>query len=120
MTIPTDAVVFAEVMDPADLMEYEANMTDLLDNASAITSFTIALLPDAILAGVQIKSGAAYDPGLVLVNKAIDFWLEVQVADRENVAYTAGIRVGVVITINTNHVPARRRQRTFVVNVRQR
>lgn len=120
MSIPQDAVVFEEVMDPEDLMEYEADMTPLLDEGTEITSFTIALLPDAVLAGVGIKTGGAYTAGLILANKGILFWLEVNEADREDPAFDAGFKVGVVVTVNTNHVPPRRRQRTFVVNMRQR
>ena len=57
MPIPSDAATWLDAMDPADLIDYEANMEPLLETAESINTFTVALMPEAVLLGVQIATG---------------------------------------------------------------
>lgn len=121
MAIPVDAVSIAEPMDPTDLIKYEADMGGYLDEGQSIASYTLALLPDAALVGVSIVETGGRVPVLVEEDRVIQFWLEVDPADREDVAFSgSGMKIGIVVTIETSAVPSERRQRTFVVTGRQR
>ena len=130
MPIPSDAATWLDAMDPADLIDYEANMEPLLETAESINTFTVALMPEAVLLGVEIATGLVdggnRDPAKVTgtggaVDKRIKIWMNVLPANREDPIFDGvGVDVGVVFTITTNSAPPRRRQRTYKLTVRQR
>mgnify|MGYP001005653503 CR=1 FL=1 len=121
MALPTDAVAIAEPMDPTDLLPWEADMSSYLEDGQEIASYTLALYPDAALLGLSILSAAPRAPVLLEDDSVIQFWLEVDPGHREDPAFSsAGLVAGILVTIETNSVPLKRRQRTFAVTVRQR
>lgn len=108
-------------MDPKDLLDYEADLAPYLPDGQTIAAYTLALYPDATLAGVSIRDDGAYVPTLIDASTAIHFWLEVAPGNQEDAAFdSTGLTVAIAVTIETNSVPLRRRQRTWTVNVRQR
>jgi hypothetical protein len=108
-------------MDPTDQVDYLARFdgpAPVLEADETIASYTVELMPEAAGAGLIVSQGGGRDPALV-DGKAISLWFEVDVAKRESGIFAKGIAAGVVFTIITTAIPARRRQRTFVLTVAQ-
>lgn len=123
MPVPTLATKFDQTMDPTDLVDFEIDVTGrILEVGELASSYTLTLLAEAVALGLKIAVGvadlgnAAYAPQLVTGNK-IQFWLYVESANRTDVAYTAGVTLGMELTVNTDNTPPRRRQRSFSVEV---
>lgn len=111
-------------LDPSEVLDFEmdfAGGTDpVLEAGETIASFTLALTAEAALYGLQIKSGGGYDPALSGGDTLIIVWLDVDPLEAGNAAFDEdGIKLGVVATIVTDSTPARTRQRTFNVTVKQ-
>jgi hypothetical protein len=123
MPVPALATKFEQTMDPTDLVDFEIDVTGrILEVGELASSYTLTLLAEAVALGLKVAEGvadlgnAAYAPQLVTGNK-IQFWLYVEAANRNDAAYTAGVTLGMELTVNTNNTPPRRRQRSFSVEV---
>jgi len=123
MSIPPLASVWEQPMDPKDLIDYIANFAGpipLLEANETIASFTVALMPEAVLLGILINQDPNRVPAVVQGGKGIQLWFEVNVPDREAEDFSgAGADVGVAFTIITTSNPSRRRERTFKLTVAQ-
>jgi hypothetical protein len=120
VAIPAKAVAFDSSADPYDLVEWVAEAAGkILETGESIAAFTLNLHSDAIALGVSIKNTGAYAPGLVDANKSIQFWLEVDPSFRDDPAFDLGLKVAIIVSIDTDSVPARRRQRTWVATLEQ-
>jgi len=110
-------------LDPSEILDFEMNFADadapLLEPGETISTFSLALTPEAAAYGLQIKSGGGYDAALSGGNTRISLWLQVQLAYQSDPDFVDGVSVGVEATIVTDSVPSRTRQRTFIVEVIQ-
>jgi hypothetical protein len=127
MTIPASAFVFPQMMDPSDLVDFEADMDGddgMLESNELIENFTLTLLPEAVALGLTIVNEVRGDDTYVLENiggTAIRVWLEIDPALRTNAAFLGGgVQLPMELTVWTTSTPSRRRQRTLVVGVNQR
>lgn len=120
MAIPALAKKFDVFMDPGELLEYQADLAgNILEAGEQISGApTLTMGAEGTVLGLGIKTGGGYDAAVV-GGTSVKFWLEVTLAERENAAWFDGVDVGIKITVNTNSVPARRRERTVVVRVQQ-
>jgi len=121
MPIPPKAFILAE-MDPAELLDYKFRLkqpgTKLLEDNEAVDTFTLALYPEAIALGLEIKSGGGYDESTDGDN--ITVWFEIDELFWDDVAYDGdGAGLAMELTLVTDNVPPRRRQRTLVLQVVQ-
>lgn len=110
-------------LDPSEVLDFEmdfAGGTDsVLEAGETIASFSLALTAEAALYGLRIKTGGGYTAALSAGNTAIIIWLDVDPLEAGNAAFDEGIKLGVMATIVTDSSPARTRQRTFNVTVKQ-
>ncbi len=122
MAIPTTAFKFSVIMDPAEKLDYQIRLKDagkeILEPNESIDTYTLTLYPEATALGLSILTLGDYAPFHDGTN--ITIWLEVAEAFRLNAAYDGGgVAFGMELTVNTNNVPARRRQRTLTIGVSQ-
>lgn len=122
MPNPPNAKAFAQPMDPSDIRDYEVvlsqgtDVTSFLDPAEGVASFTVALSAEAVAAGLTIKTEGGYATSIT--DTTIRFWLEVDAGSQGSTAFDGnGLALGIVITVTTNSTPARKKQRTVIVNV---
>lgn len=121
---PASAVTFAGFLDPNEEMDFILNCSSILEVGEEIASYTLTLLSEAVALGVTIMSGSGRDDALITGssefddNTAVKLWLEIDDAYKTNAAFNdPGTSLGMEITIVTNSVPARTRQRTALVKV---
>jgi len=126
MAIPPNALSIKQPMDPADVLDFAIVLTQgppdaatppfLLDGES-VASFTLALTPEAIAAGLQIKTGDGY-PAPVLAGLDVFFWLAVDPAMQGLPIFAgAGVPLAIELTATTDATPPRVKQRTLTVTV---
>jgi len=117
------AISWEGEMDPSEVLDFEMDWASgaepVLLSGEEIASFSLALTASAAAHGLQIKSGGAYDPVRSVGNTTLLLWLQVDPAEVNNTAFIEGIALGVEATIVTNSSPARTRQRTWEVTVKQ-
>jgi len=117
------AIAIEAEMDPSEILDFDLDFASaakpVLEAGETIASFTLATTAEAAAHGLQIKSGSPYDPALTSANTVIRAWLQVNPAEVNNAAFVDGIALGIEATIITNASPARTRQRTFEVTVKQ-
>lgn len=110
-------------LDPAETLDYRMNFQGeddpVLDVGEEISSFSLAVTPEAALLGLQIRADGLYAPALDETSTKIVLWLEVDEDEQDNAAFTDGVTLGVIGTIVTSSTPARTRERTFNVTVKQ-
>lgn len=112
-----------ENLDPAEriefVMEFASGVAPVLGVGETISSYSLAVTAEAAALGLTIETGAPYAASLEPNGTDIKLWLSVSAPFQDNAAFTPGIQLGVVATINTSSTPSRRRQRTFLVTVKQ-
>lgn len=121
MPIPTTAPIFPESMDPTDVVDFYISVTEGNDGQSilmpneGIASYTLGLSPEAALAGLQLLTDARKP---VREGKNISLWLSVDPAKRALPVFDGtGLLLGIELTIVTDAIPSRTKQRTFGVRV---
>lgn len=128
MALPPNASIWTQPMDPTDLVEFIADFGNAASGSSgavlaegeAIDTYTVTMSAEGAALGVTISEEAGYETTLVESDKAIRIWIYVDEADREDPAFAgAGLQLGVTFTINTNSVPPRRKQKTYILEVAQ-
>ena len=116
MAIPSKATVFKQQMDPADRVEWQIDADAvLLEAGETIDTYTLVLDSAAVALGISISTATGYEAAVVNAGLSIRFWLEV--LDPTQVAFDSVVQAALTLTINTSSTPARRRQRTFVVEI---
>lgn len=110
-------------MDPADLVDFTAEFASgddpVLEPGESIAAFDVRLSDEAAAAGLMIADDVDRAPRRINANQDILLWLKVDPAEQGNERFTDGVKVGVVFTITTSSDPARIRERTFLVTVKQ-
>jgi hypothetical protein len=123
MPTPPTAVEWLDPMDPSEEMDWIADLSPMLEDGEAVEplSYTVALSPEAIDAGLLMMSGSGRDQHLLDDGRAILFWLNVEAGSQADPIFDgAGTRFPIEFTFTTNSVPSRKRQRTYVLRVAQR
>lgn len=113
MAIPKAALVWSEPMDPTDVLDYQIDISPLLEG-NTLASYTLVPGIEAELLGLKIGTGQ-YVPSIK--DNIITLWLSIDPAQQGSVTYNAGANLPVVLTLTTSSTPARTRQRTAVVKV---
>ena len=124
MPIPDGAIELAAPMDSREVLEYLFPMSPVLEFDEAIdpADWNLALLPEAVALGMEIRSGDPLrsDPKLVEENKTVFAWFSIDPAFRGNVAFQGGgAPMPMEVTLTTTAVEPRERQRTFVIRVKE-
>ena len=106
-------------MDPYDIVDYSVDCTGALESEETIVSFSINILAEASVLGLQNKLDSGYNNELI--GNTIRMWLTVISAEQANPAFSGeGAVLPIELVINTNSTPPRRKQRTLGVRVVQR
>lgn len=124
MAIPPTAKAFAQVADPADVLDWQftltqgaadASPTPLLQTGESVSSFTLTLPAESIAAGLLIKSGGDF-PAPTLAGLLLTFWLAIDPTMQSSSIFNgAGVKLPLELTIKTS--AGRIKQRTLTVTV---
>jgi len=122
MVVPASATKFKTAMDPAEILDYQIKLKDpadkLLEDAESIASYTLTLYPEAIALGLNIKTGGGYDP--TEDGETITVWFDFDAGVLTDPAFDGnGATLAMELTVITDNVPARKRQRTLTLGVLQ-
>jgi hypothetical protein len=118
MAIPTTALVWAEPMDPYDVVDYSIDCSALLDASESIASYTIVPSSESVLLGLQTGTGEYANSR---TGKVITTWFSIESSKQDSIAFSGpGATLPAEISITTTSTPPRKRQRTCVVKVLQR
>ena len=121
MPTPEDAQRVPSDIDPHEIVEVIANGAPLMQDGEAISDYTIVWTAEALAAAdVSMRTGD-YAEELVSINgvaaRGVRFWPEF--ADPDDEAFDGdGVGFPFEFTFDTNSEPARRRQRTGIMWVR--
>ena len=117
MPLPSNVTTWADAMDPRDIQNFKIDCSTFLDDGENVNTYTLSLMSDAVLAGLNIGTGA-YAPSIA-ANK-INIWFNITDANQQDeMFYGGGTNLPLVIEVVTTSIPARRRERTFAVKVQQ-
>jgi hypothetical protein len=121
MAIPASAIAFDQAMDPYDLLDWEIDITQFLeeDERAEEGLWSLVRSAEAIEYGLIISGGdrAAH---LSEDGRAVFFWLEVATDQQLDPQFSgAGVLVALELSFTTNSIPGRRRQKTYVVRIAQ-
>lgn len=100
------ADTFPEPFDPTDIQAYTFDLTNVLESAENIATATVTADSGLTVGGVGYPN--------VVGTKTVRFWLS---AANANMGPTEAT---ITLTVTTNSTPARRLQRSGIVQVRQR
>lgn len=129
MATPPTAIQWPEPMDPAEELEWIADLSSMLEMAKGETaqSYTIELSPEAVDAGLSIMVDAGREHRLITSeadwpdNTAILLWLKVDPASQADPMFAGGgTAFPIEVTFLTSSVPSRKRQRTYVLRIAQK
>lgn len=124
MAIPTTAIRFTDALDPQEVLDFVFPMSPVLEAGEQIEAgtWTLSLLAEATALGLQIVTGDAGhpDPSLIEDNTAILAWFKVDPSFAGNVAFQgAGTALPMEVTIWSTALSKRKRQRTFLLTIRE-
>lgn len=119
------ATEWEQELDPAEELDFVMDFASsppigspVLGVGEGIASFALAVTPEAAALGLEIMTGLGRDA--TEAGGQITLWLTVNVGFQANAAYDgAGTKLGIVCTIMTDSIPARKRERTYSVRVKQ-
>jgi hypothetical protein len=127
MPVPASAPAFEQPVDPSDVQEFVVTLSQgaldtkpapFLITGEAVASFVLAVSVEAAAAGLSIRSDSGYAP--TCVGNKITFWPVIAAGQQSATIFDGdGVRLGVDLTITTNNVPPRIKQRTLVLRVAQ-
>lgn len=121
MTIPATAALFDQAIDPDDTVDFTFAITagdassNLLQTGESVASYTLALTPESVAAGLQLMTGGGYGP--CYSNYLFTFWVSVDPSKRQQAIFSAGATLGVELTVVTDNTPPRVRNRTLGILV---
>ena len=122
MAIPSTAAVFAGSIDPHEELDWRVALYDIIEDGEEVLagSWALEVLPEGVALGLEIMMGSGRDPELTSDNRGVLFWLAVNAAYQNDATFDSpGTDLPMRITFQTDAVPARKRQRTFLVHVEQ-
>ena len=115
-------------LDPSDNVDFyadfgavgESGTEAVLAEGEAIDSFTAIPTAAATAAGLLVGASGQYAPSKVNDDRTVKMWLSIDPDKRDNCEFgtTAGLALGVEVSIVTDSVPPRSFQRTWTVTVR--
>lgn len=120
MAIPQGVKIFTDELDPYDILDFKINLAALLEGGETISGTPVLALPtESTLLGLEIKTTNGYATSLS--SNVIKFYLGVIDAEQNNTAFDGeGVLLPIKVTVTTNSVPPRRKQRTVAVRVKQK
>lgn len=122
MSIPASAEVFADKLDPHEELDWRLNCYSILEDGEAIATgtWTLEILSEGTALGLEIMTGGGRDPALLTDARALVFWLTVDPLFQDDASFDdGGLNLPMRITFESDALPARKRQRTFLVPVAQ-
>lgn len=122
MALPPTAKAITQAMDPSDIDVFEVTLGQGIDElimpGEAVESFTFAVTAEAAAAGLRIMTEDSRAP--TLTGLVLRFWLAIDPSMLGAAAFSGvGIDLGLELTLKTNSVPFRTKQKTIVVKVAQ-
>lgn len=122
MALPPTAKAITQAMDPSDIDVFELTIgqgvDELIMPGESIASFLFAVTAEAAAAGLRIMTEDNRAP--TLTGLLLRFWLAVDPSMLGAAAFSgAGIDLGLELSVKTNSVPYRAKQKTIVVKVAQ-
>jgi hypothetical protein len=118
MPIPPSAEVWEQQLDPKDIADFVVDISDMLEAGETVASYSFTLGAEAAALGLEIGTGsyAVTQP----TTSSFRLWLNVNTSFWADAAFDgAGASLPIVLDFTTNNSPARRFQRTLVVQVAQ-
>lgn len=127
MATPPTAILWPDTMDPAEELDWIADLSSMLEPGETAESYELELSPEAIDAGLIIMTGAGHDHRLITGetdrpdNTAILLWLKVDPASQADPLFSGGgTAFPIEVTFLTTSNPSRKRQRTYVIRIVQK
>jgi hypothetical protein len=123
MVIPTSATKLPQDLDPFDVDWFGVDISrgvqgvtpfPILAPGENVAAFTVQPQPEAVDAGLIIMSGNGY-PQAAIVGTTLSIYLAVAEAKQSNSKFDVGMLLGIELSITTDAVPPRKKQRTFTV-----
>lgn len=118
MAVPSDAKIFAESIDPYDIVDYEIDLAPLLEVGEDVASHTLTIPTESALLGLEIKTTGGYTTNLNA--NILRFWLGINAIEQGNAAFVNGVILPIEVSITTNSTPLRRKKRTVALKVIRR
>lgn len=110
-------------LDPSDHLDYVAEFATgnkpVLETGEKIATYSLELSAAAIEAGLVVDTAGEFAHEKIDDDKSVKLWLSVDEAKRNDPRFVRGLKLGVIITIETDSMPPRTRQRTWNVTVVQ-
>lgn len=122
MTIPSTAAKFPAIMDPHEELDWRVPFETILEDGEAVAvgAWVLETLPEAAALGLTIMTGSGRDPELTVDGRGLLFWATIDPAFQDNAAFDdAVVYLPLRVTFPTDALPARKRQRTFLIGVSQ-
>lgn len=107
-------------LDPYDQLDYELNLTPLLEDGEQFETIAIAVLPSATLLGFSIPTTGEYAAAAVS-NARVRIWPKIDVDEQDADAWAGtGTSCALEVSATTDSEPPRLWQRTVRVPVAQK
>lgn len=126
MPLPTVVFKVPQSIDPSDIENITLRISKagvdserfpLLDAGENIAQYELALTAEAIAVGLRIKDEAPYFTNLS--GLLLNFTIDVDPAKRSLPIFNKGVTVGIELTVLTDAIAPRRKQRTIAIKVIQ-
>ena len=114
MAIPANVQIWAEPLDPYDVMDYTIDVSSLLEGFG-VASYTVQPTAEAALLGLQVGTSAY---ATTISGNVIRVWFNVALANQND--FQTETQLPVEVSLTTTSSPARKKQRTVVLKVVQR
>lgn len=130
LTVPVERVIrltktsafvtAAFSIDPTDVLNFELNLTGLLEQGEAFASITIALLPASVVQGFDVPGSGPFGVAEIAPGR-LQFWPIIDLAEQARAAWAGqGTSCGFEVLGETDTTPPRRWQRTVQIRVVQK
>ena len=116
------APIYPEALDPQEILDFDFDLTDLLEDGEAANpgEWTLEIPIEGAGLGLVIMTGDGRDPSLRAGGKIIDYWVTVDDAMKNSPIFDgAGTTVPLRVTSPTTSTPQRIRQRTAKMRIVQ-
>ena len=118
MAIPASTYIFSGVLDPSDLLDYQIDVSSLLETGESISTFTLTVPAESVLLGLTLNTTGGY--ATTLASNKIQFWVSIDPSKQGNAAFNSVAVLPLELSIVTNSTPARKKQRTVAIQVTHR
>jgi hypothetical protein len=116
---PPTAILWDEILDPSEIIDYTVDLTPLLATGEGVASFTVIPYSESALVGLTVGV-SSYAP-TIDANKILTVWLSIASAKQTDPAFSGtGSQLPLELSFTTTSIPPRKRQRTLLVQVAQR